>query len=182
MRWLKYILAPHEKTYHRARHLIREKWLSKGKSPLKFKSAQKIILTLLKEQDAPLEDPSTTCRGSQDETESRLREDAESQVSRKTVKEPRSNPPILVSGPIWKDMTTHSDILEQVTAKGYSKYLTQIFEAEELFHKEQVPFMSRILTEVPEWQPERLRASHHGPGHGNPSSLGGHASDGMEPP
>ena len=128
-------------------HLIREKWLSKGKSPLKFKSAQKIILRLLKEQDAPLENPNTTRRGSQDETGSRLKEDAESRVSWKTVKEPRSNPPISVSGRIWKDMTTHSNILEQVTAKGYSKYLTQIFEAEELFHKEQVPFMSRVLTQ-----------------------------------
>ena len=147
LQWLKYIPTPHEKTYHKARHLLKEKWLRRGKSPLKFRTARKIILKLIKEQDAPLENPNTTCKDSQDETGSRWNEEAESRVSRKTVKEPRSNPPISVSGRIWKDMTTHSDILEQVTAKGYSKYLTQIFEAEELFHKEQVPFMARILTQ-----------------------------------
>ena len=101
LRWLKYIPAPHQKTFNKARHLIHKQWRSKSKVPLNFRSAHKIILQLLKEQEAPLEDPNTTYKGSQDEAGRRLKEDTQSQVSRRTVKEPRSNPPISVSSRIW---------------------------------------------------------------------------------
>ena len=51
----------------------------------------------------------------------------------------------MVSYQVWKDLPYHPRLFERLKEKGYAKYVTNIFEAEHLFHTEQIPFTPRIM-------------------------------------